>query len=410
MLGSGTAIAQVVNVAVTPILAALYGPDAFGMMAIFMGVILVAGSLGTLTYDSAIVLARSHADAEALIVLCLAIVTAIAALVFMTMMLGYFAVPELGHVLHPGLLIVAPLGVLSLGVFNTASNWMTRQEAFKEMSAANLVRSVGAAVAQIIFGVAAGGGISLILGRVFGQLAATSYLIVQGGLFARRYWFTSFTALHRVVRRFHRFPVYKAPQCAIVLIAEQAPALVLGIFFGPSFAGLYWLADRILSLPCIVLSESTAKVFYSEATKRCQNGKPLIPILMKTILGLSAVAVIPSILLIFLANDILSILGPRWQPASAYVQWMTLWAFFRFSCAPIMATYMVLDDQRSLLVIDSIAMTIRLPIIIIVGLVGSDLSLVIVICVFESLKIVLTVLHIIYRLSASDSEARDVVS
>jgi O-antigen/teichoic acid export membrane protein len=398
ILGSGTAIAQAINVAATPILAALYGPDSFGMMAIFMAIVLVAGTMASLTYESAIVVARDSLEAEQLFALCSAITTAVAIGVFVAMVAAYVALSGVHERLPLSLLFVAPLGVFSLGVFNSSTLWMTRREAFRDISAANLIRSGVSTVTQVILGLVSGAGLNLIAGRIIGQVLAMAYLLVRGELLARRYWLGSFRTAKHIARRYASFPAYRAPQCAIGLIAEQAPALTLGAFFGPSFAGLYWLADRILALPCIVLSESTAKVYYAEATKRHHAGRKLVPFLLKTIFGLASVALLPSIGLAIFAPQLLSLLGDRWEPAAVFVQWMTLWVFFRFSCAPIMPTYMILEDQRSLLIIDSIAMLFRLPCLLMAGLYGSPETLVIVVCVFETVKIIVTVIHIIFRL------------
>ena len=243
ILGSGTVLAQAVNIAATPLLATLYGPDSFGVMAIFMSLVLVAGSMASLTYESAIVLSRERDEAEALSALCVVITTAVSALVFVTLAGFYLTNHDAELAMHPSLLILVPLGVFFLGLFNVASNWMTRLEAFKKISAANITRSVGATSAQLILGAFGGGSLSLILGRIFGQAAATIYLLIHGRLIAPRFWFRSPPTFKAVARRYYRFPVFRAPQAAIGLVAEQAPAFALGIFFGPTYAGLYWLAE-----------------------------------------------------------------------------------------------------------------------------------------------------------------------
>lgn len=398
ILGSGTVLAQAINIAATPLLATLYGPDSFGVMAVFMSIVLFAGSMASLTYDSAIVLSGRRQEAEALIALCVIITSFVTILVFAILAIIYAFGDNFAFPIHPAILALVPMGVFFLGVFNVASNWMTRIEAFKDISAANLIRSFGATSVQLILGAFGGASASLIIGRIFGQAAATIFLLFQGRLVASRSWLKSFPMLRRVAKRHYRFPAFRAPQAAIGIIAEQAPAFALGIFFGPTFAGLYWLADRILSLPCVILSESTAKVYYAEATKRHRNQKPLMPFLLKTILGLASIALVPSIILALFAPDILSILGNQWQPAGVYVQWMVLWIFFRFSCAPVMATYMILENQKELLAIDFIAMMLRLPCIVLAGLFGDPMTLVISVCLFESLKIFITVCHIIFCL------------
>lgn len=404
ILGSGTALAQAVNIAATPLLAALYGPDSFGVMAIFMGLVLVAGSMASLTYDSAIVLSRERYEAEALAALCVAIITVITLLVFVALAAFFLTNSDTGIAFHAGLVILVPLGVFFLGLFNVASNWMTRLESFKQISAANVVRSAGGTAAQLALSMFTGGSLGLILGRILGQAAGTVYLLFQGRLITSGFLLQSLPELVSVARRYYRFPVFRAPQAAIVLVAEQAPAFALGFFFGPAYAGLYWLAHRILSLPCTILTESTGKVFYAEATKRYKDQRALMPFMLKTMGGLASVAFLPSIVLAFFAPDLLSILGSQWQPAGIYIQWMSLWLFFRFSCAPIMATYMIIDKQKDLFIIDLIAMIIRLPSIVLVGIVGNPLFLVIVLCLLESIKIIITVLHILFLLHRTKPE------
>jgi O-antigen/teichoic acid export membrane protein len=398
VLGSGTALAQAVNIAATPFLAAVYGPDSFGIMAIFMGLVLVAGTMASLTYDSAIVLASDEIEAEALVSICTRIICGAVVLVFASALTFVMVFDEAEPGIHVGLLIAAPVGVLFLGYFNVTTNWMTRTEGFREISAANLIRSVGAVIGQLGLGLLNSGGLGLIAGRVLGQGAATLYLAKKGDLLKPSYWFGPVSRFWGVARKYYRFPIYKAPQSAIVLVADQAPALALGFFFGPIPAGLYWLADRILNLPCVVLSESTARVFYSEATKRHQDNKPLTPILVKTIVSLSSLAVIPSLVLVLVAQELLAVLGDQWRAAGSYVQWLTLWAFFRFSCAPVMAIFMILNAQKSLLKIDSFAMLARVPVIVVAGLFGDPLILVATISIFESLKILITVFVILSKI------------
>jgi len=65
-IAGGTALAQVFNFLLLPVLARLYTPEAMGLWGIFISFVTVAAVLTTLRYEIAIVTAGSEEDALAL--------------------------------------------------------------------------------------------------------------------------------------------------------------------------------------------------------------------------------------------------------------------------------------------------------------------------------------------------------
>ena len=402
ILGSGTALAQVVNIVATPALAYLYDPDSFGLMAVFMGIVLVAGSMASLTYDSAIVPPKDSDESFSLFIISniLSLASSFLLLCIMTVVYWHgisdFTIP------HWSLVVLTPLGVFSLSLFNACTSWCIRLGAYKQISAAVLTRSVSATCIQILSGFLGMATLGLIAGRIGGQFLATIYITLYSGLPSSWHGKFEFNQLRMIAFRYYRFPVFKAPQQALVLISEQLPAFALAAFFGAGFAGLYWLSDRILKVPCTVLSDAAAKVFFSECTKKHHAGKSLVPITVKTVASLSSLALLPSIVIIVYAPSLFSLLGPEWKGASSYTSWMMVWVFFRFSCSPIMAIFIIINEQKTLLNIDTIAMFLRISLILVVPVFWSHYVLVMAICIFESLKIIWTVGHIGWILKTRD--------
>ena len=64
---SGTVIAQVIGLLITPILTRLYAADAFGEMALFMSISSIIGVVACLKYELAIVIPKEDDEAVAVL-------------------------------------------------------------------------------------------------------------------------------------------------------------------------------------------------------------------------------------------------------------------------------------------------------------------------------------------------------
>ena len=68
-VSSGTAIAQVIAVACSPIITRLYKPEALGVIGVFLAITGIIRSVGSLSYANAIVLPKKDEDAKAIFLL-----------------------------------------------------------------------------------------------------------------------------------------------------------------------------------------------------------------------------------------------------------------------------------------------------------------------------------------------------
>ena len=84
MLTSGITVAQAIPILLQPFLRRLFTPAEFGAYAIFLSIIEIIVSIGTLRYEMAIVLPRKDATAANLFGLSVIISLAINALVFLS--------------------------------------------------------------------------------------------------------------------------------------------------------------------------------------------------------------------------------------------------------------------------------------------------------------------------------------
>ena len=389
ILGSGTALAQLANIVATPLLAFLYSPSDFGTMAVFMGVVIIIGSLAGLCYEAAIILPEDREEARSVGLLSLTIAAVVSLLAGVILC----AVQSLGYVdlLSPWkLLLLIPIGVFALGAFNAGCNWRMRSDDVKALSIASIIRTVGALFCQIVAALLGFQQLGLILGRLIGQVSATLYVFRSTDLVKWDAPSFRVDSLAVAARKHRSFPFYRAPQSFLALLTEQIPAFALGFLFGSGPAGLYWLAHRVLKLPCTVLSEAAAKVYYSECARRYRRSEAILYFTLKTVFGLAGIAILPSILLFVFSPILFGILGDEWRQAGDYGRWLSIWTFFVFCCSPVMIVFAVMEKQSLLLKIDTISMFLRVIMIGYLSYFGSAMLMVIFISIFESVKIFIT--------------------
>src|SRR5690625_747247 len=72
-LMTGATMAQAIPVAISPILTRLYTPEDFGVLALFVAIITIFGSIANARYELAIVLPKKEEDSINLVALCILI-------------------------------------------------------------------------------------------------------------------------------------------------------------------------------------------------------------------------------------------------------------------------------------------------------------------------------------------------
>lgn len=391
VLGFGTALSQALNILSTPVLSWYYSPETFGLMATTLSIVYIVASLANVNYDAAIVLPKDDEEALNLLFFCLIcnIFCAVFCYLLASFCLNHFDL--FNDVSFPFLPLFLSLGVFLLSTFNLLNQWAVRIEAYADSSTSHVIRTLCCIAIQLT-GILFSSSVTwLIGGRVFGMAPAIGYLFQRQATIIHK--LNPVRRLHSLVttvKKFRRFPIFAAPQRIIALVAEELPTLVLAAFFGPSIAGHYWFSNRLLQMPCGVISQAIGRVFYRESAKKVHLDQAKFPGAIKIVIALSSVAILPVLMIAIWAPQIFELaLGEQWQTAAFYSQWIVIWAFFRFSIAPIINLFTVLDQQKLLLKLDSFVFVVRILMIAYCALVLNAMAVVIMISIFESTKIAL---------------------
>jgi len=340
VLMSGTALAQALQFAVSPVLSRLYEPSAFGLLGVFLATKSIVSVVSAAKYELSVVLPERDDVAVNLFVLGSGIVVLVSGGVLLGVMLGRGPLSSLlGEPQLAPYLWWLPLAVLAAGWYQMLNYWATRKQHYTRLSISQGVRSVGVAGTQVPAGYFKAGPTGLIGGQVAGQVLATAAL---GAQILREDWrriwrSLSWKKMRMGAIKHKNFPVYTAPQDLTNSISQNIPSYLLAFFFNSQAVGFYWFTRRLLNAPSRLVGKAVRKVFYQRASEKHAEGKSIFGDLWKTTVALAGLAVFPVLVILLAGPPIFEFaFGEDWGRAGRYAQWLILWWAVGFINVPAM--------------------------------------------------------------------------
>lgn len=270
-LSAGTAVAQAVVLAASPLLTRLYTPAHFGLFAFYVaaGSIIALFATGRLELALPLEARRSGALrlASALSWLAIAVCAALtlAACAFGPLIGGWL---DLGE--RTALLPLLPMGALPLALYQVQRYWQVRNGGFRRLAGAMIVRAtVSVAIASAI-AVWSNDMLWGLVGLILAQFAAdwcNLAMAMRGN--GRRFWQIMaqprpFRFRHSLHRHRHNAATLFASQL-FSMVSLQTPIYLIGAMFGAAALGFYALADRAIAAPATLLSNALGDVFRQRA-------------------------------------------------------------------------------------------------------------------------------------------------
>lgn len=325
-VGSGTALAQVIAAASTPLLTRIFAPEAHAAWAIFLSISVIFSGIATLRYELAVVLPKDRGQSAALVLAgCAAAVIASLGVGASLALAGPKLLPSEWHGTLRLWCWLVPVSVVSTSIYQLAVAWCTREAMFALYSAAQFALPVGILLGQL--GFAAAGrrdAWGLIGGTVCGQLAITTTL-------GARLWWRDRAVIHtaswrsviEAAKAFRNYPLYMTPYTAVGLARERLAYFLLGRLGTAAAAGHYNLVARLINLPNSFVSSALRPVFFQHAAG--QDLRTMEQPVRDIVRTLGLVSVLLYAPFIAQAPWLFGIVfGPAWTPAAPYAVALSL--------------------------------------------------------------------------------------
>jgi O-antigen/teichoic acid export membrane protein len=313
-LMTGTTIAQIIPIAISPILTRIYTPEDFGVFALYMSIVSILSIVATGRYELAIVLPKKENEALYLLILSIGLSFIFAFIVFISIFV--FNDLIIAHLTNKNNLIwiyLIPLGIIFTAIYQSFSYWFNRQKMYKKLSYNIISQNIGMSIFQIFIGLTeVFKNIGLILGYIIGQMISSIIFIF--------YFFNGNANKNNInkkklfiyFKKYKQYPLKNILGSFINSLASQMPIILIGIFYTPALAGFYMMAMKVLNVPMVFLGRAFSQVFYRNAVIEKEK-KTLYSFVLKNTKFLALVIFIPMLILYFYGEDIFALVfGSKW--------------------------------------------------------------------------------------------------
>lgn len=358
---SGTAAAQAVVFAFSPLITRIYSPEIFGLQGVFLSLISILSPVIALRYPMAIVVANDEGDVQHLSRLAILIAFALSVLLALALALGQRPISVLLGAEGLGLLIwFLPLALFSVALQDVADFRAVRSGVFRLVGKVTVAQAFLANLARVLGGLAFPSAATLV---VVTSIAPTlqALMLTWGGRKTRAARGPTTTrGKARALLRAHRdFPLFRMPTDVLNAASQAMPVILLTSLFSPAAAGLYALTRSVLNLPTNIIGAAMGNVIYARFADLARENRSVTPLLLRSTAALLLLT--PPILAAtwFAPTVFAFVFGEEWRGAGVYARWMALWIGIALANIPAVKLAPVIKAQAYLLVANILMLALR---------------------------------------------------
>lgn len=351
----GTLVSLAIPIVITPLLTRLYSPEEFGILALFLSISAIIGSIASAQYDQAIMLPDCEEDSSNLLVLS---ITTSAILSLLSLLVIAFFSKRLANALsNPDIenwLYFIPVSVFMIGTFNSFRFYSLRHKSFKNISLSLVSRSVGLGISQLSFGIIGFTNVGLIFGQIVSHFLGNFYLwrSIRGNV---HLGVVSTASVKMLATKYRKFPLYSMPAVLINSINLNAMSLCIPFLFNASTLGIYAIAMRLIGIPMKIIGGSFAQVYFQKASEEIKITGTTERIFLGSVKKLVLLA-LPMFTIIYVLVDplVVLVLGEEWVIAGKYAKIVIPMFGIRFVASAVSNTLTVHEKQQYSLIFNLI--------------------------------------------------------
>lgn len=345
-LSSGTSLAYLITIAISPVLTRLFTPEDFGLLQFFQSSIIICTPIVTGCYYYTLVTEKDAKRINALIkgisyltIASTLIITTIATLVFFTL-----------NILSDHLLLVTigfPI-ILILNALTIAFDYFFIQSNhYTNISLGRIFRSGSTSLTQSLFGLNRLSG-GLLYGFMIGKIVNAIYYLWRVGknnLIA--IYSSQIRTVKEVLSENVNQPLYILPTTIVSSGATELVIFIIASLFGGYELGLYSLAYRVISIPSLLIGTSIGDVFFKESSSLILQSKSIISLTLKTWFVLFGIAVLPmSALWLYGPEIITAVFGSTWKVTGQITTILAPYILFSFMSSSTGKLFISLNKQN----------------------------------------------------------------
>jgi len=344
---SGNTMSQAIPFLVAPILARIFSPEEFAVLANFMAIVGVIGIISAGRLELAVPIPVEHKRAQEIVFTGLMITIGLGLIsilipIFAYQISTFYKDSELANYLW-----MVPFSVVSYGLLGLTNSWNLRHEKFHLLSISKVSQSIVNNGLAALLGYIGWGINGLIIAWLVSQYV-NIFILLVGVNQKVSYKDFGIVTLKTTLKEYKDFPLINSLHAFTdIFVTQFLLYWLISSYFGFLELGLFAMMNKYVKAPIVLISSSVSQLFYIEAGKAINQGKSLVPILKKTIRTAILFAIPFTIVLLFLGPWVFKIyLGAKWEIAGEYARSLAPMLFLYFILSPISGLPILLNKQK----------------------------------------------------------------
>jgi O-antigen/teichoic acid export membrane protein len=324
-LSGATVLGQVVSILASLILTRLYTPGDFGVLGVFTAIATQLSVFICMRYEWAILPAKEDKKAADVLFLSCTLTLFVTVVIAAIVSIGSeqiavsMKVPALAKFLW-----LMPVATLSAGLFQIFNYWALRQKDFSIVAKAQVSKSLWSNGVQVGLGFLHWGALGLLIGFTINQFAGLKPLFSlfwrNGKQYLKNYSIANCIAAGK---EYFVFVASCVTSSFFNSAAMSAPAILLAFYYGTEEVGLFALAQRITSIPAVLISNSVSQVYVANACALIHTDpRELKRLHARTTMLLFGLSLVVSCGLFLAPWIVPTLFGKQWQSAGIMCQYM----------------------------------------------------------------------------------------
>ena len=340
-LMTGTAVAQAIPIAISPILTRIYSPEEFGLFGLFFAILSILSVLGNARYENAVMLPKKYEDAINILALAIIINTLLSIILLILVTVFNDSITKiLGNSEISIWLYFIPIATFFTALFNILNSFNNREKNYKDIADAVVIKSLVMATIQLSIGLIKSGASGLISGQIISQFFANVKLIKNiigdKSVLLKIKW----VKIIALAKKYRDFPKFSLPSALASVLATHLSNILISLLYSVTTLGYYSLVQRILGIPSSLIGKSIGQVYYEEGTREKNRTGKAINIFNATLKKLLIIGIPSFIVLFFIVEELFAIVfSEEWRIAGEYAQIVIPMFFIRFVVAVLSITY-----------------------------------------------------------------------
>lgn len=343
-------LAQIILTVSLPVVGYFYKPELFGELGVVLAIASLLTIITTLKLDAYILTFHgSHEEirANTSTVLKLSLLTAfpVVSICFLGLKLVNL---DAKYQLDVFSFVFVFILVLVLSFNNILTSNLIRTENIKAVAYNAVIRAVLLVFFQVLFGFL-GLLLGLIISELISRILSNIYLFKEFGC-SNFHYKKSSLSVKKTIAKAKRYPFYVMPASLISNMNVQIPILLSASILDVKAAGLYFMANRIVSIPASMISVTLSKVFVPFIIKK--EKKNIIKFITNFVLGLFLLLLIVSALGIVLLVLLEEYEPLEWAGVSEIIMLFLVLFPFMISVSSVSQVFNIYNQQSMLLKVD----------------------------------------------------------